>query len=209
MLLPCLSLFVSCHWEPCACSYPLVLRKAPYCPASEACLFPFLHGPVTSSERDAAISGMPAHPAMSSGPPLPAAAGFSNSPAAAGFSTSTPAAGFSNNSPVSSPRINPNHHPTLTPRGGAVPQPPPFAGSPARTSMPFPPSPLSPGHPATYPGASFAQDNGRLPGGMGSQGARRSTKNILYAVMALVSELDDEDLILIKREIESRLAGNR
>ncbi len=37
------------------------------------------------------------------------------------------------------------------------------------------------------------------------QGRRR--KNVLYAVMALVPELDEDDLVYVKREIEQRLGA--
>eukprot|EP00877_Chromochloris_zofingiensis_P003505 jgi/Chrzof1/13155/Cz07g22030.t1 len=36
-----------------------------------------------------------------------------------------------------------------------------------------------------------------------------SSKNVLYAVMALVAELDENDLSIVQREIEQRLAGLR
>jgi hypothetical protein len=42
-------------------------------------------------------------------------------------------------------------------------------------------------------------------GGGGGAGPARSTKNILYAVMALMSELEEEDLVYVRREIEQRI----
>lgn len=41
----------------------------------------------------------------------------------------------------------------------------------------------------------------------GGGGGGRSTKNILYAVMALLGELEDEDLVYVRREIEQRIGG--
>ncbi|KAL6758204.1 hypothetical protein V8C86DRAFT_2600705 [Haematococcus lacustris] len=43
-------------------------------------------------------------------------------------------------------------------------------------------------------------------GGAGPDAARRR-KNVLYAVMALVAELDEDDLVYVKREIEQRLGA--
>ncbi|KAG2492279.1 hypothetical protein HYH03_009519 [Edaphochlamys debaryana] len=45
------------------------------------------------------------------------------------------------------------------------------------------------------------------PRSAGGGGGGRSTKNILYAVMALLGELEDEDLIYVRREIEQRIGG--
>lgn len=51
---------------------------------------------------------------------------------------------------------------------------------------------------------------GATPGSVGrpqNGGGNRSSKNILYAVMALLGELDDDDLVYVRREIEQRLGG--
>lgn len=38
---------------------------------------------------------------------------------------------------------------------------------------------------------------------------QRSSKNVLYAVMALIPELADDDLAIVRGEIEQRLAPQR
>ncbi|KXZ49111.1 hypothetical protein GPECTOR_23g41 [Gonium pectorale] len=59
---------------------------------------------------------------------------------------------------------------------------------------------VSPGEAGYGPRANGA-------GGGGGGGGGRSTKNILYAVMALLGELDDEDLVYVRREVEQRIGG--
>ncbi|GLC65195.1 hypothetical protein PLESTF_000262300 [Pleodorina starrii] len=44
-------------------------------------------------------------------------------------------------------------------------------------------------------------------GGGGGGGVRSSRNNILYAVMALLGELDDDDLVYVRREIEQRIGS--
>lgn len=64
--------------------------------------------------------------------------------------------------------------------------------------------------PSQQPAAPMGYDNGsRAPSAAnaGEGGAGRRRKNVLYAVMALVSELDEDDLIYVKREIEQRLGS--
>jgi hypothetical protein len=75
---------------------------------------------------------------------------------------------------------------------------------PARTRMAPPPasSPREGGAPPSSGGAG-----GGGGGGGGGPSGGGSNKNILYAVMALMPELDADDLVLVKREIETRLAS--
>ncbi|GLI67636.1 hypothetical protein VaNZ11_011884, partial [Volvox africanus] len=91
---------------------------------------------------------------------------------------------------------------------------------PARTgSAPAPPlygtphGEHAPGHgsadtsPSPSPsdqGAGTTPSSASRPAG-GGGGGGRSSKNILYAVMALLGELDDEDLVYVRREIEQRI----
>ncbi len=64
------------------------------------------------------------------------------------------------------------------------------------------PRPLSRPTPMRSPQPQSAGGNG---GNGGGGGLTQRKKNILYAVMALVAELDSDDLLYVKREIEQRL----
>lgn len=79
----------------------------------------------------------------------------------------------------------------LSDRGGSA-----VKGSPARTppAAAYSPDPYSGSAPHS---AQRQRDAG------GHEG--RSTKNILYAVMALLGELEDEDLVYVRREVDQRL----
>ena len=61
--------------------------------------------------------------------------------------------------------------------------------------------------PPGYTGAATGGTN-RRTASPGRPSSRRTGKNILYAVMALLPEMDDDDLVLVKRDIDARLAGN-
>ncbi|GIL86656.1 hypothetical protein Vretifemale_14917 [Volvox reticuliferus] len=91
-------------------------------------------------------------------------------------------------------------------RNGSAPAPPASSygtphGEPAsgRGSAGTSPSP-SP----SDQGAGTTPSSASRPAG-GGGGGGRSSKNILYAVMALLGELDDEDLVYVRREIEQRI----
>ena len=77
---------------------------------------------------------------------------------------------------------------------------PPSASAAASTASAQPPArQATPPRPPAAPGAragSSAVPSGRK-------------KNILYAVMALVGELDLDDLVYVKREIEQRLGSEQ
>ncbi|KAG2429990.1 hypothetical protein HYH02_013940 [Chlamydomonas schloesseri] len=60
--------------------------------------------------------------------------------------------------------------------------------------------------PEAGPAGGYAAARAAAAAG-GGGGGGRSTKNILYAVMALLGELEDEDLVYVRREIEQRLGG--
>ncbi|EFJ46477.1 hypothetical protein VOLCADRAFT_105471 [Volvox carteri f. nagariensis] len=89
-----------------------------------------------------------------------------------------------------------------------APSAPPYASPPYGDHRP-----QSRGSPATTPsdqgviGGTTPGSVSRPTGGFSGGGGGRSSKNILYAVMALLGELDDDDLVYVRREIEQRLSN--
>uniref|UniRef100_A0A7S3VHB5 U2A'/phosphoprotein 32 family A C-terminal domain-containing protein n=1 Tax=Dunaliella tertiolecta TaxID=3047 RepID=A0A7S3VHB5_DUNTE len=100
-------------------------------------------------------------------------------------------------SPPLPPPIPPNYIPPPTPAEpsfGRMPSDRYAAASPPRQTWDRQPS--------------ARQSGGALNGGMPADGGGpRRKKNILYAVMALVGELDEDDLFYVKREVEERLGA--
>ena len=90
---------------------------------------------------------------------------------------------------------NPELSKYIVPLDPEAPRPP--SRSPART----PPPRSGGGGQQRYP-AGYNGD-----GGGGGGGGQQRKKNILYAVMALLPELDVDDLNYVRREIEQRLEG--
>ncbi|GIL57184.1 hypothetical protein Vafri_12484 [Volvox africanus] len=91
-------------------------------------------------------------------------------------------------------------------RTGSAPAPPaPSYGTPQGEHAPGRGSAAtSPSPTPSDQGAGTTPSSGSRPAGGGGAGGR-SSKNILYAVMALLGELDDEDLVYVRREIEQRI----
>eukprot|EP00798_Chlamydomonas_sp_ICE-L_P022322 gene22322-29397_t len=106
------------------------------------------------------------------------------------------------------------------PTPGGYQQPPPYQEYQPQQYAPQPAayqpdynSPTGVGGPRSFPPPPPVQVHqpqqvGFQPGGGSMGGGAGSTrKNLLYAVMALIPELGEEDLIYVKREIEQRLSG--
>lgn len=100
----------------------------------------------------------------------------------------------------------PPSYPSPTPQPPPAPVLPPVYGTPAG-SRPSSQQPPVSGGGGGYDGG-MQRVTGSRHGSAGDDGASgRRKKNILYAVMALVSELDADDLMYVRSEIEQRL-GN-
>lgn len=105
-------------------------------------------------------------------------------------------AGRGGSGPLSPPQISPPPPPMQPPQQGGYGG---FTSPSAAGSRPM----------SQQPGGMPDGMLGRAPSAGGLQDPARRRKNVLYAVMALVPELDEDDLVYVKREIEQRWVAKK